>query len=320
MKEIWAIATSVSSVREILGGARKLADEKGLTVRAVYFGAEQEADGLFAAGAQVVTLFPALDGHQLPEVATEQLAALAVAHDVALIMLPANRRTRPWSARLAAALSAGCVTDCQGIQWSDGTLELKHNMYGGAGVLTESAAVLPVVATIPGGVMEPYAGAVATGVIERAELTAPSKAAVVEAVEELASSGVDITAAASVVGIGRGVANEGDLPMINDLASLLGAEVGCTRPVSEDMHFLPSDRYIGLSGKTIRPQLYVGIGASGQIQHVAGVRDAKVIVSINNDEHAPIFDASDYYIVGDLYTVVPMLIEKIKQVRTEAAG
>ena len=123
---------------------------------------------------------------------------------------------------------------------------------------------------------------------------------------------MDITEAKIVVCVGRGVEKKEDVELARELARVLGGEVGCSRPVAEELHWLPEEVYLGISGKKIKPDLYVGVGVSGQIQHVTGIRDTKVIFAINKDENAPIFDAADYGIVGDLYQVVPKLIQELK--------
>ena len=101
------------------------------------------------------------------------------------------------------------------------------------------------------------------------------------------------------------------MKLAQDLAGKLGAEIGCTRSVAEDYHWLPNEAYIGLSGQKVKPQLYISMGVSGQVQHTAGIRDSKIIVAIDTNENAPIFAAADYGIVGDLYDIVPVLTEKI---------
>jgi electron transfer flavoprotein alpha subunit len=126
------------------------------------------------------------------------------------------------------------------------------------------------------------------------------------------SEGVDITAAIKLVAVGRGFAKKEDLGLARDLAGVLKAEIACTRGVAEDEHWLPIERYIGISGKTVKPELYLAVGLSGQVQHMVGCRESKVIVAVNNDERAPIFEAADYGIVGDLYTVLPLLTATLK--------
>jgi electron transfer flavoprotein alpha subunit len=123
---------------------------------------------------------------------------------------------------------------------------------------------------------------------------------------------VDITEAKIIVCAGRGIAKQEDMTLANELAEAVGGEVGCSRPVAEELHWLPEEVYLGISGKKVKPDLYIGVGVSGQVQHVTGIRDSKIILSINQDENAPIFEAADYGIVGNLYEVVPKLIQELK--------
>jgi len=128
-----------------------------------------------------------------------------------------------------------------------------------------------------------------------------------------AREAVDIREAKIVVCVGRGFGKQEDIKLARELADALGGEVGCSRPIAEELRWLPEDVYLGISGKRVKPDLYVGVGVSGQIQHVTGIRDSKIIFAINRDENAPIFEAADYGIVGDLYQVVPVLVEEVKK-------
>jgi len=115
-----------------------------------------------------------------------------------------------------------------------------------------------------------------------------------------------------IVSVGRGLRSQQDLSMIEELASLLDAEVGCSRPISDELHWLPTDRKVGLSGKSVAPDVYLALAISGQIQHLAGIKKAKTIVAINSDREAPIFHYADYFAVADIYTVIPQLIKRLK--------
>ncbi len=128
--------------------------------------------------------------------------------------------------------------------------------------------------------------------------------------EELDS--VDLTAAKRIVGAGLGFKTKEDLALAEELAETLGAEVACSRPLAEGSNWMPRDRYLGMSGKVVTPELYVAAGISGQIHHSAGINRSEVIVAINDDEEAPIFEQADYAVVGDLYTVLPQLTELLK--------
>ena len=128
----------------------------------------------------------------------------------------------------------------------------------------------------------------------------------------ISAEGVDISAATKLVSVGRGFRKQEDLKLAEELAASLKAELACTRGVAEDEHWLPIARYVGISGQTVKPELYLAAGLSGQVQHMVGCRESKVIVAVNNDERAPIFEAADYGIVGDLYEVLPLLTAALK--------
>lgn len=123
---------------------------------------------------------------------------------------------------------------------------------------------------------------------------------------------VDLTKAEIIVAVGRGIKEKDRLPIVEELAKALGAELGASRPVCDD-GWLPIDRQIGSSGQTVAPKLYVAVGISGATQHLVGMKGSRVIVAINKDEHAPIFDVADYGIVGDLFEVVPALTAAVKE-------
>ena len=132
-----------------------------------------------------------------------------------------------------------------------------------------------------------------------------------------AARAVDLSLADKIVSAGRGIQEEGNLALVQELASLLGAEVAASRPIC-DNGWLPMERQVGSSGQTVAPRLYIALGISGAIQHLVGMKGSKTIVAINKDPNAPIFEAADYGIVGDLFEVVPALIEELK--KTNVAG
>lgn len=125
----------------------------------------------------------------------------------------------------------------------------------------------------------------------------------------------DLAAAARVIGVGRGLRGPQELDRIAELARLIGAEVACSRPVAEDLGWLPRGRYLGVSGRRIAPRLYLALGISGQLQHMIGVRDAGTIVAVNTDPRAPVLEAADVSIVGDLHAIVPALIQELERAR-----
>ncbi|OIQ85809.1 electron transfer flavoprotein subunit alpha [mine drainage metagenome] len=131
--------------------------------------------------------------------------------------------------------------------------------------------------------------------------------------------GVDLAQATRVVCVGMGLGSADDLVIVRGLAESLDAEVACTRPVAEDREWLPTERYIGISGVSVRPDLYIGLGVSGQVQHTVGIREATAVVGINTDPNAPLFGVCDYAVVGDLYEIAPLLAEAVRTARAAAA-
>jgi electron transfer flavoprotein alpha subunit len=127
-----------------------------------------------------------------------------------------------------------------------------------------------------------------------------------------AKQAVDLSQAPLIVAVGRGIKSQENLPLVQELAEALGAEIAASRPIC-DNEWLPMDRQIGSSGQTVAPKLYVAVGISGAIQHVVGMKNAQTIVAINKDPEAPIFDIADYGIVGDLFEIVPALTAAIRK-------
>ena len=146
-----------------------------------------------------------------------------------------------------------------------------------------------------------------------AQFVAPQWKATLRECKTRPPATVDLSVAKKVVCSGRGVGKKEDLALVNELAQALGAEIACTRPLAEGLDWLPIERYIGISGATIRPDLYLGVGVSGAAQHLIGMSHSRVVVAINKDKNAPIFTNADYGIAGDLYEVVPALIKAIQE-------
>ena len=127
------------------------------------------------------------------------------------------------------------------------------------------------------------------------------------------SASVNLAAAKKIVSIGLGIANKEDISMVKELADALDAELGCSRPIAEGLEWLPKECYIGISGVFVKSDLYLAVGVSGQVQHMVGLKDAKILAAINKDANAPIMRQCDYGIVGDLYEIVPALAKKLSK-------
>jgi electron transfer flavoprotein alpha subunit len=210
-------------------------------------------------------------------------------------------------------LAAACVTDAIGLAVRDGKLVAQRYALGGNTVATEVLkSRLQVVAVRPK--IFPVAAAHrGNGEIVPVEpALAPPRVTVVQR-RPKTSEGVDLEKADVVVAAGRGLRKREDLAIAQSLADALRGELGCSRSLCSDYGWLSEERMIGISGKNCSPQLHVSVGISGQIQHTVGILGSKVIVAINKDRSAPIFSIADYGIVGDLYDILPRLVERLKE-------
>jgi len=286
-----------------------------MTVSAAALGpnAGAAAAELASAGAAKVYVSedPALDGWPADAVAAA-LAQIAGQAGAAIVLVGSTRRGKETAPRLAQKLGAGCVTDVNSCAIEDGELIAGRYAFGGATVAREKVTTpVKVFAVMP----KTFSAEGATpdaGKVVNVSLTLESK---VKVIDRRAKEGdhVNLDAAPLIVGVGRGFDKREDLALGDELAAAMGAVVGCTKSLA-DFEWLGEDRIIGLSGAKTAPDLYLGVGVSGQIQHTVGVAGAKLIAAVNKDKEAPLFAMADYGIVGDLYEVVPALIERLKSV------
>lgn len=215
----------------------------------------------------------------------------------------------PAARAILGAVAVGCgaslICGVTAISDAGDHLDVESDAAGGAVVATFEVAAPLCVLVHPEDELPP-AGPAAR-VIPHPEATP----ALIRLVDQQLSQSTGLADAARVVGVGRGLRSRADLDIIQELVDQLGAELACSMPVSEDLGWLPRDRFIGRSGQQISPKLYLAVGLSGAPQHLQGVRGAKVVVAINSDPEASIFRAADYGIVGDLYEIVPALTEAL---------
>ncbi|MCE5333711.1 MAG: electron transfer flavoprotein subunit alpha/FixB family protein [Desulfobacteraceae bacterium] len=314
MAGIWVFADNRDRTLELLNAGRSLADR--MSARVAAFATEERFAGEYiACGADTVYVHQALAEGQPFESCLPVLADLARAEDPDVILVGATGRGKEIGARLAARLDAGLCSGCVSFDPDDSGKSLKMNrlVYGGAATQTVVCQGRPQMATVPPRTFEPAAAQEGrTGEIVTLPPPPPSSIRVIGRSAKQRDS-VDVTEAKIIVCVGRGFEKKEDISLARDLARVLNGEVGCSRPVAEELQWLPEEVYLGISGKKVKPVLYVGLGVSGQVQHITGIRDSKVILAVNRDENAPIFEAADFGIVGDLYQVVPKLIEELKQ-------
>lgn len=198
---------------------------------------------------------------------------------------------------------------CDAVSRGPDGLVATRSIYGGVADGIISLPVAPAVCLFAAGQYEGEASGAAPA-IERRQAPAPAYQAECVAEEPVVKT-VDLAAAQVVVAVGRGFVKAEDLDLVKPLLERLGAELGCSRPIAEDFRWLPQERQVGLTGVSVSAGLYLALGISGQVQHLAGIKGAKVVVSVNNDARAPITRNADYVVIGDLYKVVPELVSAL---------
>ncbi|MDR1922465.1 MAG: electron transfer flavoprotein subunit alpha/FixB family protein [Candidatus Adiutrix sp.] len=266
---------------------------------------KEAADVLKKLGADAVLLISG-DGRRINDYA-EAIAGLTKAKGGLLLAVGSTVAGRELGASVAGRLGCAMISDVRAARFEGDVLCAEKMTFGGAVIHAEKMSGFGVI-SVPAGVFE-KADPAECGV-EEVPLPADARISLIKT-QPVVKQGVDLSKAQKIVSIGLGVNKEEDIQIARDLAEVLGAEIGCSRSIAEDRKWLPD--YIGMTGVTVKPQLYFAMGLSGQIQHVFGIRDSKLIVAVDTNDKAPIFRAADYGIVGDLYEVVPMLTEAIKK-------
>jgi electron transfer flavoprotein alpha subunit len=314
-KGVWVFSEEPDLELELLGKGREIADklQTELATVLVGFNVQTRADELIKHGADKVYV---VDNQMLERFQTD--AYLSVLHDLAInykpeiMLIGSTRNGRPLAARLATRLGAGCVPDCSGLSVDEKRGLVGERMtYGGNAVAKVAFKTKPQIATAPARTFEKPEPKDRSGQVIKLDVKVGEPKTAVIDVKPLETSNVRIEDADVIVSGGRGLAKKEDTALLSDLASVLGGVVGNSRPLAEDRKWFTE--WVGLSGHKVKPKLYIACGISGVIQHVAGIRDAKVIVAINKDEQAPIFEVADYGVVGNLYEILPALKEAIKK-------
>lgn len=317
---------------ELIGEAGRLAENlEEKTVTAVLLGKDVKglADELAKYGADRVIVVddPALETY-MTEPYAQALTAVIEEYKPEIMLVGATAIGRDLGPTVSARVATGLTADCTQLEIGDFPLvaipgkEQKHNQL----LMTRPAFGGNTIATIACPDNRPQMATVRAGVMEKNEPDDSKKAEVVEFnptiekndkfveildIVKAVSDVEDIMDAKILVSGGRGVGSQENFSILQDLADAIGGTVSCSRAVV-DNGWMPKDLQVGQTGKTVRPQVYFAIGISGAIQHVAGMEEADIIIAINKDPDAPIFEVADYGVVGDLNKIVPMLTEQIK--------
>lgn len=264
------------------------------------------------AGARQIYRVDDFPAGYLPEDVLPTLAKLVSDGGFELVLIGSTVRGRLVAGRLAAQLNTTALTDVKSFTLDGGGVTIRHMIFGGGAERVERSLSPTVVLTIGAGMFDaPPAQPGRQAETIPLAYSPPEKRVVLRERKALPPASVNLAAAKRVVCPGRGIAKQEDLAMVDELARALGAEVACTRPLAEGLGWLPRERYIGISGAYIKSDLYIGLGVSGQVQHTVGISGSRIVVAVNRDANAPIFEQADYGIAADLYAVLPALIQAL---------
>ncbi|HXM43220.1 MAG TPA: electron transfer flavoprotein subunit alpha/FixB family protein [Bryobacteraceae bacterium] len=254
-----------------------------------------------------------------PDTYTAAVRQLVEHTQAGIVIFPHTYQVRDFLPKLATALGRVAVSDVIAHRIEDGKLVLVRQLFQGKlNVDVRFTGDPPYFASLQAGAYRAdrlEAGSAAALQVQKfaPQLTA-SRTKPLELFRE-AQRAVDLTAAEIIVSVGRGIKEADNIPIVQKLADALGAELAASRPIC-DSGWLPMERQVGSSGQTVAPKMYLAVGISGAIQHLVGMKGSKTIVAINKDANAPIFEVADYGIVGDLFQVVPALIEELKKAKS----
>jgi electron transfer flavoprotein alpha subunit len=306
---------------ETVTAAQLLAKQTGWSVEAaVVGGANASAPAAELAKAAVAKVY-AITGAALelytPDGYIAALEAFLEAGKPKLVLLPHTYQVRDFAPRLAARLGATLVSDTVGLRYEGGKLLLTRPMF-------QAKFAADISLTGDG----PFFASLQSGAYRADQMEAAAASAPVEVVEaatgevrthpeapfQEARQAVDLTQAELIVSVGRGIKEQKNIALAQSLADALAAALGASRPIC-DAGWLSMDHQVGSSGQTVSPKLYLALGISGAIQHVVGMKGSRHIVAVNKDASAPIFEVADIAVVGDLFAIVPALIEEIKKAK-----
>jgi electron transfer flavoprotein alpha subunit len=327
---VWVVAETENSNKvknvtfELLGKGRELADMLQQDVSCVLLGNNVGSftDTLIHHGADRVFIGEsvALQRHSI-EAFHPVITGIIAQYKPSIVLFGATHAGRSLAPRIAAALNLGLTADCTGLSIEDGLLLQTRPAFGG-NIMADIICpyTRPQMATVRPNVMKKLeADAGRTGEIVRVPVSIDAstfRVVVREVIESPKTGTVNIDEADIIVSGGRGTSIEGGFEKLNELAAVLGGVVGCSR-VAVNLGFQPKSVQVGQSGKTVSPKLYIAVGISGSIQHQVGMKNSDIIVAINKDPEAPIFQVADYGIVGDFCEIIPALITGIKKFRIQ---
>jgi electron transfer flavoprotein alpha subunit len=305
---------------EAIAGAQQLAATTGAPIAIVVPGARvaSVAGELAAAQVQeVVTIEHAALEPYTPDGFTAALQDAIMQLAPAHVLLPHTYQTRDFAPKLAARLDRALITDVTAVKGGGGAVAFVRPMFQGkltADVVAQGPAPHFVTFQIGAYRVDQAAKGASPAPVRALSVTVDASA-IREKPEppfQQAKQAVDLSQAERIVSVGRGIKEQANIAVAQQLADALGAEIAASRPIC-DAGWLPMERQVGSSGQTVAPKLYLALGISGAIQHLVGMKGSSTVVAINKDADAPIFEIADYGIVGDLFEIVPAIIEAVKK-------
>ncbi len=323
MKEIFVLAEHrQGQIRDItfemLTKGRELAEKTNSDLTAVLLGKEvkEQAETLSQYAKKVLLVEDAKLENFNSEAYHKALSTLINEHKPLLTMIGHTSFGVDLAPSLAAALKLPLATDCIELEFEGETLVITRQMYGGKvnvkATVHKAESYIVTVRQAAFAVQKPALNG------EIIETLSPLSEEITKKrfIQYVLPSpgGVDITAADVLIGIGRGIKDESNMPMVEELAKAFGGVLACSRPIV-DKGWLPTDRQVGTSGKTVKPKLYIALGISGAFQHVLGMKNSDLIIAVNKDSNAPIFSFADYGVVEDLFKIVSPLKSKVYELK-----
>ena len=307
---------------ETLTGAQAIAAETGWALEAAVAGSSVGEIAKEIAGKKVSKVYDLESAKLQPYTPDGFVAALKPflqQKQPRLVLMPHTYQVRDFAPKLAAALDRGLISDAVGYKYEGGRLLFTRQMFQGKFAADVSfAGDPPHFATFQNGAFrgDKAEDGSAVAPVETVNLDVADGAVrnKPEAPFKEAKQAVDLTQAEIIVAVGRGIKEEKNIALAKQLADALGGEIAASRPIC-DSGWLPMDRQVGSSGQTVAPKLYLALGISGAIQHVVGMKGARTIIAVNKDSEAPIFEIADVAVVGNLFDIVPPLIEELKKTK-----
>jgi electron transfer flavoprotein alpha subunit len=304
---------------EALEAARKLGKSLAVPVQAAVLGSATDQLGKEAAAYEVSKVFAldhALLAHYTQEAYTAALHQLVKAEQPKVVVFPHTYQVRDYAPRLATRFGKALISDVIDVRVDGSQVTLIRQLFQGKLNADVHATTDPQFVSIQAGAFRSAEPSNANNAVEKfaVQLDASQIRSKPDEPFREAQRSVDLSAAGVIVSVGRGIKEKDNLPIVEALAQALGAELAASRPIC-DNGWLPMERQVGSSGQTVSPKMYIAVGISGAIQHLVGMKGSKTVVAINKDENAPIFETADYGVVGDLFEIVPALVEEIKKAK-----